>query len=100
MRRGFTLLTLALVLFVGAPARATDTIKVLVPDNGNLQYASFWIAESAGFFREEGIAIELVLPQILSDPAPYEGPCGLTCWASSSRPLHSLVVGRRCRKSR
>lgn len=39
-----------------------EVVKVLVPDKGNLQYTSFWVADAAGYFKEEGIEIELVTP--------------------------------------
>lgn len=47
-----------------ANARAFDgtPIKVIVPDGENLQYLSFWVARAAGFFRDEGLAVELVIP--------------------------------------
>jgi len=55
-----------LLLVAGAPrARAAETIRVLVPDRGNLQYMSFWLAQD--FLREEGLAVELVVP-----PAPQQ----------------------------
>jgi len=52
----------AVVILVASPASAAETVRVLVPDRANLQYMSFWLAKSAGFFADEGIDIELVVP--------------------------------------
>ena len=75
MKLGFasTLVMAALVVSVvavssSAEARpASEKIKVLVPDRENLQYMSFWVAKSAGYFQDEGIDVELVSP-----PAPQQ----------------------------
>lgn len=47
-------------LFAGI-ALAT-ACRVLVPDGDNLQYLSFWLAKAAGYFDEDGIAVEVVSP--------------------------------------
>jgi ABC-type nitrate/sulfonate/bicarbonate transport system substrate-binding protein len=65
--RLFLSLVLAVIVSVAfsenAEARpAPEKIKVLVPDRGNLQYMSFWVAKSAGYFLDEGIDVELVVP--------------------------------------
>jgi NitT/TauT family transport system substrate-binding protein len=72
------LAVLAAALFASPPARAAapaapaalaapaapapTTVRVLVPDGDNLQYLAFWIAKGAGYFRDEGVAIELDVP--------------------------------------
>ena len=61
MRRALSVLAPLGLLFVTSLARA-ETVKVLVPDRGNLQYTPFWVAHAAGFFEAEGIQIELVTP--------------------------------------
>src|SRR5260370_23676123 len=55
----------ALVLTLAAsmtPARASERVRVLVPDEGNLQYASFWVAKAGGHFAREGIDVDVVVP--------------------------------------
>ncbi len=52
-----------MVFLLLAPlASARETLRVLVPDRGNLQYTTFWVAKSAGYFADEGFDIELVVP--------------------------------------
>ena len=53
---------LLFMLALTAPASALETVRVLVPDKGNLQYTSFWLADGAGYFKDEGYAVELVAP--------------------------------------
>jgi ABC-type nitrate/sulfonate/bicarbonate transport system substrate-binding protein len=48
-----------------APApQAVVKVPVLVPDNDNLQYLAFWVAKGAGYFADEGVAPELVVPEV------------------------------------
>jgi NitT/TauT family transport system substrate-binding protein len=58
--------TLAVASPAGAegPARAVVKVPVLVPDNDNLQYLAFWVAQGAGFFADDGVAPELVVPEV------------------------------------
>jgi ABC-type nitrate/sulfonate/bicarbonate transport system substrate-binding protein len=66
LRRGVVLLAMAWVSSAGdAHASKGASLKVIVPDNGNLQYMSFWVAKGAGYFADEGIDVVLVVP-----PAP------------------------------
>ena len=37
-------------------------IRVVIPTNNNLQFMSFWIALGAGFFDDEGLAVQTVFP--------------------------------------
>lgn len=55
---------LALLLGLARPAFAAEHVRVLVPDGDNLQYLAFWTAEGAGYFADEGIAIDLFLPEL------------------------------------
>jgi ABC-type nitrate/sulfonate/bicarbonate transport system substrate-binding protein len=57
------------VALVASRARADDAPKVtgskvtvLLPDDDNLQYMSFWLAKAAGYFDEEGVPLELLIP--------------------------------------
>lgn len=59
------LLVAFLVLCVPRVALGGEKLRVLVPDRGNLQYMSFWVAKAGGFFARESIDVELVVA-----PAP------------------------------
>jgi len=52
------------VVVISTPrgADAEEHLRVLAPDTDNLQYAAFWIAEGAGYFAEEGLAIDIAAP--------------------------------------
>jgi NitT/TauT family transport system substrate-binding protein len=39
-------------------------VRVLVPDGDNLQYLAFWVAEGAGYFADEGVLPDLVIPEL------------------------------------
>jgi NitT/TauT family transport system substrate-binding protein len=58
---GISLLTAATPVSA-EPARTQ--VRVLVPDNDNLQYLAFWAAKGAGYFDDEGIDIDLVVPEV------------------------------------
>ena len=47
-----------------APVRGAAHVRVLLPDDDNLQYLAFWVARGAGYFDDEGVAVELVIPEI------------------------------------
>jgi ABC-type nitrate/sulfonate/bicarbonate transport system substrate-binding protein len=57
------LLTVAIAL-VASRGSASETVRVVVPDDDNLQYMSFWLAKAAGYFHEEGVDVELVVPEV------------------------------------
>lgn len=65
MRRVPSALLALSILALSSRAAALETVRVLVPDKGNLQYTSFWLADGAGYFGDEGYAVEMVAP-----PAP------------------------------
>jgi ABC-type nitrate/sulfonate/bicarbonate transport system substrate-binding protein len=80
-------LAFSLVLAFGLvhPAHAATptrtTVRVLVPDGDNLQYLAFWAAEGAGYFDEEGIDIDLLVPdvpaQAIAKAIAAEAPVGV-----------------------
>ncbi|MCH8223481.1 MAG: DUF4382 domain-containing protein [Chloroflexi bacterium] len=37
-------------------------VRVLVPTADNLQFMSFWIALGAGYFRDEGLEVQVIVP--------------------------------------
>jgi ABC-type nitrate/sulfonate/bicarbonate transport system substrate-binding protein len=47
-----------------APAMPTTHVRVIVPDADNLQYLAFWVARGAGYFADEHLEIELVVPDV------------------------------------
>ena len=48
---------------VPAPSTA-DTVRVSIPVNDNLQWMNFYVAQGAGFFEDEGIDIQIVVPPV------------------------------------
>ena len=44
------------------PAVALTKLQILVPRPGHLQFMSFYLAKGAGYFRDEGIDLEVVYP--------------------------------------
>lgn len=40
---------------------AAETLRVIVPEH-SLQFMSFWIALGAGFFKEEGLDVQVIMP--------------------------------------
>ncbi len=54
---------LAALALVAVSSRASaEEVRVLVPDEDNLQYLAFWVAEGAGFLGQEGVKITLSVP--------------------------------------
>ncbi len=45
-----------------APDAGQDTIRVVIPTDDNLQFMSFWIALGAGFFSDEDLDVEVIVP--------------------------------------
>lgn len=41
---------------------APSAVRVVVPDPDNLEYLNFWVALGAGFFKEEGLDVQVVTP--------------------------------------
>jgi NitT/TauT family transport system substrate-binding protein len=54
----------ALSARAGSVPTAVVKVPVLVPDSDNLQYLAFWVAQGAGFFADEGVAPEVVVPEV------------------------------------
>lgn len=96
LRRGrglLLLLALAVVLTCGQ-ANARESIRVLVPDDDNMQFASFWLARGAGYFADEGYDIELVVPP---------GPAQTAAFFEDRKadvavlppPIYASLIGRK-----
>ena len=62
MRNVNACLAIVFVTALGVNAAAAQTVRVGIPERDNLQYISFWIAQGAGFFKAEGLDIEVVVP--------------------------------------
>jgi ABC-type nitrate/sulfonate/bicarbonate transport system substrate-binding protein len=64
----FLFLVMGLALGLARPAHAAEPartpVRVLVPDNDNLQYLAFWTARGAGYFADEGIDVDLLVPEL------------------------------------
>ena len=53
------------ILFAAAlsvNAAFAQGVRVGIPERDNLQYISFWTAQGAGYFKAEGLDIEVVIP--------------------------------------
>jgi len=48
---------------VGHAQPAGTRVVVLVPDGDNLQYLPFWVAKGAGYFADEGVAPDVLVPE-------------------------------------
>lgn len=57
----------------GQPAPASPAapkpVRVIVPDRANLQFLNLWVALGAGYFQEEGLDVQVVVP-----PNPQASP--------------------------
>jgi NitT/TauT family transport system substrate-binding protein len=48
----------------GEPPPAPIPVRIGVPTLDNLQFMNFWIARGAGYFEDEGLAVQLVAPSV------------------------------------
>jgi ABC-type nitrate/sulfonate/bicarbonate transport system substrate-binding protein len=64
LRATFVAVCIATVtLLAGRASAAPVRVRVLVPERSNLQLLSYWVAAGAGYFDEEGAAVQTVAPQ-------------------------------------
>jgi len=62
-------LALVAAFLIGPPAAArvqesgAARVVVLVPDGDNLQYLPFWVAKGAGYFADEGVEPDVLVPE-------------------------------------
>lgn len=58
-----------------SPTSATGgnatTVRLIVPDPDNLQYLNLWVALGAGFFKEAGLDVQVVVPPNSGTPAQF-----------------------------
>ena len=62
MRRPRLIAAALAALLLPSTAAAREPVRVLVPDDDNLQYMSFWLAQAAGTFADEDLDVEAVAP--------------------------------------
>jgi ABC-type nitrate/sulfonate/bicarbonate transport system substrate-binding protein len=77
-----------------APVPVPVPVRVRVPDADNLQYLSFWVAQGASFFAEEGVQTTLVIPAAaaLAQSAFQNGDTEV---AVLSPPMYLRLVAER-----
>jgi NitT/TauT family transport system substrate-binding protein len=82
-----------LAFFTEAPAIAAPlaptTVKVLVPEEGNLQLLAFWVALGAGYFAERGVTVEPFVP-----PSPAMAQASFTAGETDVALLPAPVYER------
>jgi ABC-type nitrate/sulfonate/bicarbonate transport system substrate-binding protein len=62
------------VLFVPGTALAREKLKVLVPEQDNLQYVAFWAARAGGSFAREQLDVEVsIAPSSKQGTPPIDG---------------------------
>jgi len=57
-----TLAALAIAGLAPRNALAGEPLRVVVPEKDNLQYLVFWAAKAGGYFAQEGVDVEVVVP--------------------------------------
>ena len=95
---------LALLSPTPAPAQAglpsaEPSVHVLVPNDNNLQWLNFWVAQGAGYFSDEGLRVE-VIPGGTGDEEGGRGVTQALIDGSADvviqpRPLFLLAVGEQ-----
>ena len=62
-----SILLISIMLGACTPVDSQDDltqVRVLIPNDHNLQWMNFWIAQGAGFFEDEGLDITVItLPE-------------------------------------
>lgn len=83
----------------GQDAAPTAPVRVFVPNDNNLQWMNFWVAAGAGYFRDEGLIVEVVAGDADDDEgargAMQPLMNGTTDVAVLPRPLFLLAVGQQ-----
>jgi NitT/TauT family transport system substrate-binding protein len=62
MRNATWCLAILMAAALGVNAAAAQSIRIGIPERNNLQYIAFWTAHGAGYFKAEGLDIEIVVP--------------------------------------
>ena len=111
LKRHIFLTAVTLALFVSAPSRAADKIKIAIPVTTGT-YAMYFVAEDKGYFKEEGLDVELIIagggtatPALMSGDLDFNGSPGAAISAilrnapikiffvSQDRPAYELWSG-------
>ncbi len=75
-----------------APSPGLKAVRVVEPTGENLQFMSFWIALGAGFFRDEGLDIQMIQPPNPLDTGQFllQGRADI---AVMPRPMYVELIG-------
>ena len=77
---------------VPAPSSA-NAVRVALPVDNNLQWMNFYVAQGAGFFDDEGIDVQIVVPP-MPDAAAQFMVMGRADVALLPRPMYLESIGR------
>ena len=72
---------------------SANTVRVAFPVTNNLQWMSFYVAQGAGFFEDEGIDVRIVVPPAPDQVVPFMIN-GRADVALTPRPLYLESIGR------
>ncbi len=64
MRSPSSVAAILTVLLLGVDVAAAQPVRIGLPERNNLQYLSFWVAHGAGFFKAEGLDVEIVVADV------------------------------------
>src|SRR5574339_348766 len=62
MRLAGTCVAILTGVLLTVNSAAAQAVRIGIPERNNLQYMSFWVAQGAGLFAAEGLAVEIVVP--------------------------------------
>ena len=72
---------------------SADVVRVAIPVDNNLQWMNFYVAQGAGFFQDEGINVQIVVPP-MPDAAARFMMMGRADVALLPRPQYLESIGR------
>lgn len=64
MRTPLPVAAILIALLLGVQVAAAQPVRIGLPERNNLQFLSFWVAHAAGFFKAEGIDVEIVMADV------------------------------------
>jgi len=72
---------------------SANVVRVAIPVNDNLQWMNFYVAQGAGFFEDEGINVQIVVPP-MPDAAARFMMMGRAEVALLPRPMYLESIGQ------
>lgn len=66
MRSPSPVAAILIALLLGVNVAAAQPVRIGLPERGNLQYLSFWVAHGGGYFKAEGLDVEIVVADVPS----------------------------------